>query len=80
MSAKSIDLNALMFSPNFDEYPDETDSLAEEEFRFPFRVFWAGIILGSVISGTVISKIYTLGNSIQIDLSHPVIMVFKFFS
>jgi hypothetical protein len=80
MLLRSIDLNALMFSPNFDEYPNEPEILIEEEFRFPFRVFLAGMIVGAIVSGTIVCKVYSSGNSTQLDLSRLTIKVGKLFS
>ncbi|AFY91896.1 hypothetical protein [Chamaesiphon minutus] len=80
MLLKGIDLNALMFSPNFDEYPDEPEHVIAQEFRFPFRVFLAGIIVGAIVSGTIVGKIYSSGNSIQMDLSTLAIKICKLFS
>jgi hypothetical protein len=80
MSAKSLNLDALMFSPNFDEYPDEPDSLTAEGFKFPFRVFLAGVVVGAIVSGTVICKINSSNNSMQLDLSRLTTKVCKLFS
>jgi hypothetical protein len=50
MNTQKLDLDALMFSPNFDEYSKISIDPEKNSFKFPFWSTLWGILLGTVIS------------------------------
>jgi hypothetical protein len=57
MNTQKLDLNAMMFSPNFDEYSEILISTDKKSFRFPIWSAVWGTLLGTAIAS---SLTYTL--------------------